>query len=136
MNHHDANDNLPDGSSALADAASVLEQTYVDVMRHEPQLRRFTRALDDLGLPVPSDWAAFDDEQTVSFRSITAKQFQRLVNLLERIAETQPDEYSYEPGPNDVPLFEVVSAITAAQRNTTSNAGAGTSHANDADDAG
>ena len=59
-----------------------------------------------------------------------------LANLLERIAETQPDEYSYEPGPNDVPLLEVVSAITAAQRNTTSNAGAGTSHANDADDAG
>ena len=131
MNHHDAHDHLPDDSSVLADAASVLEQTYVSVMRHEPQLRRFARALDDLGLPVPADWATFSDEQTVTFCSISARQFQRLVNLLERIAETQPDEYSYEPGPNDVPLFEVVTTITANKRTNTSNAGT----ADDSDDA-
>lgn len=120
---HDAHRASPDDLSALASAAEVVEQSYVTVMRHEPQLRRFARALEDLRLPVPRTWARFEDENTVSFTSITAAQFRRLINVLEHIADTHPAPPVSGPGPNDVPLFEVVTAITANQHTNTSNAG-------------
>lgn len=64
----------------------VLEAAHLRMVRIEPQLRRFARAAADLGLPVPADWASQDDPDLVEFRSLTAKQFDRLLCLLEDLA--------------------------------------------------
>jgi hypothetical protein len=64
----------------------LLAQTYERMMRIEPQLRRFERALGDLGMPVPADWATQDDLETVDFKSLTARQFDRLICLMEDLA--------------------------------------------------
>ena len=74
--------------TAATDA--VMAATYERMMRIEPQLRRFARALGDLGLPVPADWATQDDLETVHFGDLTARQFDRLVCLLEDLAAGRP----------------------------------------------
>ena len=111
----------PTPDDALASAAEVLESAYMEVMRHEPQLRCFARALEDLGLPLSPNWARFDDERTVSFAPISAKQFRRLINVFEQIADRLPEPICPAPHEHDEPLFEIVTAQTAAENNTTSN---------------
>ena len=74
--HHELNDEMDE----------VLSATYERMMRIEPQLRRFARAAADLGLPVPADWATQDDLDTVRFGDLTARQFDRLLCLLEDLA--------------------------------------------------
>lgn len=64
----------------------LLEAAHLRMMRIEPQLRRFSRALADLGMPVPADWASQDDPDVVQFQSLTPKQFDRLLCLLEDLA--------------------------------------------------
>ncbi len=64
----------------------VLSAAYERMMRIEPQLRRFARAAADLGMPVPADWATQDHIDTVHFGDLTARQFDRLVCLLEDLA--------------------------------------------------
>lgn len=84
MNEHPENPNLVDEMDAVLSAA------YERMMRIEPQLRRFARALGDLGMPVPADWATQDTIDRVDFASLTARQFDRLINLLEDIAARRP----------------------------------------------
>ena len=68
------------------ETSEVLQAAHERMMRIEPQLRRFERALGDLGMPVPADWATQDDLETVGFKSITARQFDRLICLMEDLA--------------------------------------------------
>lgn len=70
----------------IAEMDAVMAATYERMFRIEPQLRRFARALGDLGLPVPADWATQDHLDTVQFGDLTARQFDRLVCLLEDLA--------------------------------------------------
>ena len=69
-----------------AEMDAVMAAAYERMMRIEPQLRRFARALGDLGLPVPADWATQDDLETVRFGDLTARQFDRLLCMLEDLA--------------------------------------------------
>lgn len=113
----------PAAVDPVAAATALLERTYVEVMRHEPQLRCFDRATRDLGLPVPRDWARFADDDTVTFAPISAKKFRLLINALEHIADGLPDLWQPAPQPqaNDVQLFEVITTEMAAQETITSN---------------
>lgn len=54
-----------------------------------PQLRRMRRALTDLGAPVPDQWVV-EADGTFSFASLTSPQFDRLLCLLEDLAEGRP----------------------------------------------
>ena len=101
--------------------AEVLENTYIRVMRQEPQLRGFGRAIEDVGLPVPRDWARFQDHDIVTFAPISAKSFRRLINVLEQIAERLPEPICPSPSAHDEPLFELVTVEIAAEMNNTSN---------------
>ena len=98
-----------------------MEHAYITVMRREPQLRRLARAIDDVGLPVPRDWARFEEDGTVSFAPISAKHFSRLLNVLEQIAERLPEPICPSPSAHDEPLFEIVTVEIAAEMNNTSN---------------
>ena len=99
----------------------VLEDTYVRVMRQEPQLRGFARAIEDVGLPVPRDWARFQDHDTVTFTPISAKSFRRFINVLEQIAERLPEPICPSPSAHDEPLFELITTQVAAESTNTSN---------------
>ena len=114
----------PDPSDAALAAAvdEVVEQTYLTVMRHEPQLRRLSHAFHDLGIPMPEGWARFDGANTVSFAPLNAKQFRRFISLLEDVVHALPDVVYVMVSPDDQELFEVITAETAAQNNNTSNA--------------
>ncbi len=68
----------------------VLETEYLRIMRMEPQLRRFARAMADLGAPVPKDWATQDEPDAVSFGSLDPKAFDRLLCLMEDLAANRP----------------------------------------------
>jgi len=99
----------------------VLEDTYVRVMRQEPQLRSFGRAIEDVGLPVQCNWARFEDHDTVTFAPISAKSFRRLINVLEQIAERLPEPICPSPSAHDEPLFELITTQVAAESTNTSN---------------
>ena len=101
--------------------AELLENAYIRVMRHEPQLRCFGRAIEDVGLPVPRDWARFEDDGTVSFAPISAKNFRRFINVLEQIAERLPEPICPSPSAHDEPLFELITTQSAAENTNTSN---------------
>jgi hypothetical protein len=79
-------DDQPDLNHELDE---VLSATYERMMRIEPQLRRFARAMADIGAPVPADWATQEGD-TVDFGSLTPKQFDRLICLMEDIAAHRP----------------------------------------------
>ena len=101
--------------------AKVMDRAYITVMRHEPQLRRLARAIEDTGLPLPRNWASFGDDGTVSFAPISAKQFSLLLNALEQIADRLPEPICPSPSAHDEPLFEIVTVEIAAEMNNTSN---------------
>jgi len=79
-------DDQPDLTQELDE---VLAATYERMMRIEPQLRRFARAMADIGAPVPKEWATQEGD-TVDFASLTPKQFDRLICLVEDIAANRP----------------------------------------------
>jgi len=54
-----------------------------------PQLRRMRRALTDLGAPVPDQWVAEVDGD-FRFTTLTSTQFDRLLCLLEDLADGRP----------------------------------------------
>lgn len=64
-----------------------------------PQLRRLQRALVDLGAPVPDGWARSADDGRFVFGSLSPRQFDRLVCLLEDLAEHRPVEVTIMGGP-------------------------------------
>lgn len=109
---------MSDHDDTLQTAEDVLDAEYLQAMRIEPRMRRFARALTDLGAPVPRDWATADGLDSVDFGSLTAKQFDRLVCLLEDIAQNRPIVVSVmRGGPNlfaqGVPTGPVSAPVTS-----------------------
>ena len=117
--HDQPADDTPDMMAVIEELAA---QTYVTVMRHEPPLRSFQRALTDLALPIPADWASFADEDTVTFSPMRAKQFRLLINALERLVALVPEPAAEVPNPNQGVLFEAVTVDFSKRENNTSNA--------------
>lgn len=68
----------------------AIDAEYRRAMVIEPRMRRFTRALRDIGLPVPAEWATPNDDGTVDFSTLDPRQFDQLVCLLEDIAAGRP----------------------------------------------
>jgi hypothetical protein len=103
---------ITDPLAALAlEADLVLQATQRRMQTIEPQLRRFARAAADLGLPVPADWVAHDDHE-VTFSSLTPRQFDAMIRLLEDIAANRPIVVTRgQTGPS---LFDVGPAVGPA----------------------
>ena len=76
----------------------MLSAEYDRMVRIEPQLRRFARALADLGAPVPAHWATQADDSRVEFAPLTPKAFDRLICLLEDIAARRPITITVQRG--------------------------------------
>lgn len=110
--HDPIDDNPIDANPGFNDTAQLLEQVYERVTRIEPQLRRFARVLNDLGMPVPAQWASQDDLDNVAFSNLTTRQFDRLVCLLEDLAANRPVTVTvvrggptlFDPGPPTGPV--------------------------------
>ncbi|MEY4338534.1 MAG: hypothetical protein RLZ14_384 [Actinomycetota bacterium] len=73
---------------AMTDA--VLGEALHRINCVEPQLRRFGRAAADLGLPVPAEWVEVLADDTVTFSNLTLTHFDRLIRLLEDLAQSRP----------------------------------------------
>lgn len=110
----------PQPVSADGDLLTLLAQQAEEVLRStqhrmqvvEPQLRRFARAVIDLGLPVPADWATQGDDRTVTFSSLTPRQFDAMIRLFEDIAANRPIVITRgQSGPT---LFDPGSAVGPA----------------------
>jgi hypothetical protein len=104
----------------IESATEVLEAEYLRAATIEPQLRRFARALADIGAPVPAGWATQTDPATVCFGDLTARQFDRLLCLLEDLAANRPISVTiarggatlFDPGPPAGPVAPpVVSSV-------------------------
>lgn len=80
----------PDDLTALDFPAHDLERAYLHDTRWNPRLRRAVRALADLEVGVPGNWISLDDQGNASFASLPAAVFDRLVCLLEDLAEQRP----------------------------------------------
>lgn len=97
-------DQQPSGQLAgVTEVAAALAAVY----RHErvvsPQLRRLTRAIADLGLPLPSDWARADGDPDdpatmVSFGALSLRTLDHLVRVLEDVAANRPVEITIVQG--------------------------------------
>lgn len=92
-----------------------LTQQFLRATAIDPRLRRFARAVADLGLPVPADWAVAppDPSGRVEFGSLSWGSFDRLVRLLEDLAG-QPVGRAmcapggatlFNPGPAPAPII-------------------------------
>jgi hypothetical protein len=98
---------MTDDNSVLDETQQVLEAEYLRMVRIEPLLRRASRALTDLGAPVPKEWATTDDGETFNLASLSAPAFDRLVCLLEDLAANRPITVTitrggptlFDPGP-------------------------------------
>ncbi|MFM7685903.1 MAG: hypothetical protein ACKPDI_08260 [Actinomycetota bacterium] len=98
-----------DPLAALAgEADAVLQAIHHRMQTIEPQLRRFGRAVADLGLPVPTGWATHDDHQ-VTFSALTPRQFDAMIRMLEDIAANRPIVITR--GQGGASLFESGSAV-------------------------
>jgi|GEM_PF-2723812 len=101
-----------------ADLVDGLAAEYHRVVAVDPRLRRLQRALADLGLPLPAEWAEYgvDDEgnEVVHFTDITWSVAQRLVSALEDLAARRSTSSSssgghgtranlFSPGPAPAP---------------------------------
>lgn len=101
--HRDPQTPQPDPSDALLQQveAGLAEQLH-RALAVDPRLRRFARALADLGLPLPADWATVeggvDGADAVSFGSLSWTTFDRLLRALEDIAEGRPVEVTVMKG--------------------------------------
>ncbi len=92
-------------SHLQATADEIIAATLQRINCIEPQLRRFSRSASDLGLPVPVDWVEVHPDGTVTFAPLTAAQFNRLVCLLEDIADDRPVNVTVVQG--GASLFDV-----------------------------
>ncbi|CAB4889872.1 unannotated protein [freshwater metagenome] len=89
---------MDDNNDLINETNKVLEDTYLRITRIEPLLRRFAMAMQDLGAPVPTGWASQIDPDVVDFGSLTRKQFDLLVCLVEDIARNRPVEVTIVRG--------------------------------------
>lgn len=81
---------MSDDNPIIDETERLLEAEYMRVVRIEPLLRRFSRALRDIGAPVQGDWASSEDGETFDFAALTERQFDRLVCLVEDLAANRP----------------------------------------------
>jgi hypothetical protein len=90
--HHDDTSEPFDPATVneLNELANDLQRTYLDEYRWQPRLRRAITALARLGMPVPSDWITLDHEGEATFAPLPASAFDRLVCLLEDLADDRP----------------------------------------------
>lgn len=94
----------------------ILEAAHMRITRIEPQLRRFARVMEDLGAPVPEDWATQDQAEAVTFGDLTPKAFDRLLCLVEDLAVGRNVTVTvmrggpslFDPGPPPGPFAPVV----------------------------
>lgn len=89
---------MNDEHDLIETAEAVIQEAYVTATVIEPQLRRLRRALTDVGMPVPVEWATPNAEGGFDFGSLTATQLDRLICLLEDIAENRPIEITVMRG--------------------------------------
>lgn len=89
---------MSDHDPVFDETERLLEAEYLRVMRIEPRLRRFVRALTELGAPVPADWATTADGESFDFTALTSKQFDRLVCLVEDLAANRPITVTIQRG--------------------------------------
>ena len=90
-------------------AAAIIESERIRAQRIEPRIRRFTRALSDLGLigVVGAGWATVgdadpdSDEPHIAFAELPGHAFDRLVVALEDLAD-QTVAVSPQPGPGQL----------------------------------
>lgn len=123
---HDPTDNSTDEGSTTDPTVAALHADLDDDLARQfravavdPRLRRFTRALADLGMPVPADWATSSDATRVEFADLSWHVFDRLVCLMEDLADHRPVAVVVAPsGPT---LFDP----GAASGPTTTSSGAG-----------
>jgi hypothetical protein len=102
------------------DFSTDVERTFLHEHRWSPRLRRAIRALADLGVSTPSDWITLDDEGNAVFAPMPAKLFDRLVCLLEDLAEQRPVNVTvvrtgptlFDPGAPTGPTASVPTAST------------------------
>ena len=86
----------------------TLRAEYHRVMAIDPRMRRFARALADLSFQVPTDWARHNGDDQVEFGPLSWKVFDRLVCLVEDLAEGRPVQVTVmQGGPT---LFDMGSA--------------------------
>ena len=91
---------------------AILEETYLRISRIEPLLRRFSYAMADLEATVPANWATQTEDDVVEFGSLTRKQFDYLVCLVEDLARNRPINVTvmrsgptlFDPGPPSGPV--------------------------------
>ncbi len=76
----------------FAELADDVQRAFLNDTRYTPRLRRALRALSDLSAPVPEDWITVDDDGNATFATLPAQAFDRLVCLLEDLAEHRPVE--------------------------------------------
>ena len=93
----------PDPSDALLQQVEAeLTEQFQRALAVDPRLRRFARALADLGLALPPDWATVEGgvEGTgaVTFGSISWATFDHLLRALEDIAEGRPVQVTVMKG--------------------------------------
>ena len=98
---------------------NVLRSTGID-----PRMRRFARTLDDLGLPLPDNWATVEVDADgtpvkVDFASVPWATLDRLVCLLEDIAEARPVTVIRPMGGPTLFDIDPSPAPTPAPRSTT-----------------
>lgn len=80
----------PTTLAELSELADDLQRAYLDEHRWQPRLRRAVTALERLGLPVPADWIALDDTGLATFAPLPARVFDRLLCVLEDLADDRP----------------------------------------------
>lgn len=117
---------MPDNAPLLHETQAILDAEHRRVVRIEPLLRRLSRALADLGSPAPNDWASSDDGETFNFSSLTGRQFDRLVCLVEDLAANRPVQVTivrggptlFDPGapsgPSPTPVPSSVHIVVAS----------------------
>jgi hypothetical protein len=81
---------VPNKPGLPVDLEIALQQQFHRSMAIDPRMRRFARALAELGLPVAADWAEWDGDDGVDFASISWKSFDRMVCLFEDLAAHRP----------------------------------------------
>lgn len=80
----------PTTLAELNQLADDMQRAYLDEHRWQPRLRRAVTALERLGLPVPAHWITLDDAGTATFAPLPARVFDRLLCLLEDLADDRP----------------------------------------------
>lgn len=118
MQHHPQTPQPDPSDALLQQVEAALHEQFHRATAIDPRVRRFSRALADLGLPVPADWATVEQgvegADAVTFGSLSWATFDRLLCLLEDLAEGRPVQVTvmkggptlFDPGSAPAPYVE------------------------------